>query len=174
MKLWKVGELYEMFANFFYAIGFFGEIIMIFLVCALIRHEMFYLLFYVVGIVLSSNINFLLKSYFKELRPNNPVKFLDTDNFSKSKTSTAYGMPSGHSQAVFFSIAYLWLTLHDTFLLQATSLIGISTVFERWYFHNHTLNQMFVGGIVGSLFALLTVYIRELVKEVTEKRGRIL
>jgi len=75
----------------------------------------------------------------------------------------AYGMPSGHSQHLFVSIFYLYLSIKDFYpwILLISSSIGMMTIVERWYFRNHTLNQLVAGAIVGSMFAFVIVYIRD-------------
>jgi membrane-associated phospholipid phosphatase len=145
--------------NFLYALGFFSEIVMIILVSCLIYRNPVYLLFYIIGINVNSFINRFLKPLLKDKRPNDPIKFLNSEHFIKN--SNAYGMPSGHSQSVFFSIVYLFLSINQIFpWVLVAVIIGILTIFERWYFHNHTIPQLIVGAILGCLIAYLTILVR--------------
>ena len=145
--------------NFLYALGYFSEFIMVIFVCWIIHTNSKNLLFYIIGINISWIINRLLKPLIKDKRPSDPIKFLNSEHFVKNNTT--YGMPSGHSQNVFFSLAYLYLTTKQLYPWTFVGLIiGILTIFERWYFHNHTIHQLIVGAILGSVLAYLIIFVK--------------
>jgi len=159
----EFGVAIQTFISFLYAIGFFSEIILIIIVSVLIHSYLTDFIVYLVAIVINGFLNRFLKKMIKGIRPNNPIKFLDSEEFKNKK---AYGMPSGHSQNVFFSIVYLILTIYENISLYLPwificILIGILTLWERWIFHNHTISQLIVGAIIGSLFAYSVVYLRD-------------
>jgi len=157
-------EVYSEFSKFFYAVGFFSELIMIILVCALLFNQHFDLLFYVIGININGLINRTLKPLLKGRRPNDPVKFLNSEKFVKN--SNAYGMPSGHSQSVFFSIVYLYLCTKQYVPWVILGLcIGALMFYERWVFHNHTAAQLVVGAALGFGVAYVTVYAKDYIKD---------
>jgi membrane-associated phospholipid phosphatase len=71
-------------------------------------------------------------------------------------------MPSGHSQNVFYSITYLFLTAKDgIYWLQLGLVIATLMVYERWTFHNHTLIQLFVGALFGIMLGWSVVTVRD-------------
>jgi membrane-associated phospholipid phosphatase len=152
-------ELLYKINNFLYALGYFSEFIMIIFVCWIIYNNSINLLFYIIGINISWILNKLLKPLIKDKRPNDPIKFLNSEHFVK--TSNAYGMPSGHSQNVFFSVTYLYLTTKQLYWTFIGLIIGILTIFERWYFHNHTIRQLIVGAILGCILAYLMVLVKD-------------
>jgi membrane-associated phospholipid phosphatase len=82
-------------------------------------------------------------------------------------------MPSGHSQTTFFSIAYLYLTIHQIYPWVLVLLfLAVAVMFQRVYFHNHTVTQVVVGAVIGSLIAAVVVYARDNVeKYITKSSG---
>ena len=141
----------------FYAIGYFGEILMVVISCLLLYKTPFNLVVYLLGAVFNVFLNkAVLKPLIKQPRPLKPVKFLDTEKF----TYASYGMPSGHSQFVFYSIAYLYLVdpkMQPWYIIVLA--IGIITIYERWVFRNHTLEQLIAGVLVGSAVAYGTLFV---------------
>jgi len=140
--------------QFLYGIGFFGEIIQLLMVSSLLSGERSLLIVFILGFILNASINGVLKKWFHQKRPSNPIKFLYSEQFSKK----SYGMPSGHSQSVFYSIAFLFLARPADGWLLLSLLIGIITVYERWHFHNHTVQQLLAGVLFGSCIGALVFY----------------
>ena len=146
---------------FIYSLGFFGEYILILITCALIYYHTFYFFFYFFFLSISIMINLTLKNIIKEPRPSHPVKFLDTDHFSKN----SYGNPSGHTQLVFFSFMYAYLVIEKiTKLFMFSIIICIITIYQRYAFRNHTLKQLLYGAIVGLILAYLSYSITTYIK----------
>jgi membrane-associated phospholipid phosphatase len=157
-----VKEEIDTITDLFFALGFFSEIIIMAIVICLIYKNTTNLIFYIIFVFINGYLNRFLKAIIKQERPSNPIKFLNSEHFTKNH---AYGMPSGHSQNVFFSITYLFLILKQfypwVFILL---IIAFAMLIERWYFHNHTIQQLIVGAITGSIFAYITVLIKSSVK----------
>jgi membrane-associated phospholipid phosphatase len=102
---------------------------------------------------LNKGLNQYLKNVFRQERPNNPIKFLNSDEFSKKK----YGMPSGHTQNSFLCIVFSYLVTNNIFYWKLMLLfIGIIVIIERYQYKNHTLQQLFSGAIVGSIVGYIT------------------
>jgi len=159
-------ELYLEFSEFFYSLGFFGELIMVFLVTALLWNRIGGtgdLLIYFIGLIVNQVFNRLLKPLLKSPRPSDPIKFLASEHFMKN--SNAYGMPSGHSQSVFFSLTYLYFVIGKFYpWLCFASLIGFATICERYIYHNHTLMQLFVGALVGTVIGYTVFEAKKIIK----------
>jgi len=146
--------------DFVFALGYFSEIIMILIVIYLLHSNLFYTFYYLFFVLLSGYLNTIFKSIIKEDRPDNYKKFLYSEHISRIKQ--VYGMPSGHSQNVFFSITYLYLTTKEfIYWVQLLLVLAALMFYERLSFHNHTFLQLFVGGIIGIVFAYLVVLLRD-------------
>jgi membrane-associated phospholipid phosphatase len=145
--------IFSNYIDFFYSIGYFGEYITFLITCAVIFNKHIYLIFYIIFFLLNKIINQILKNYFKQPRPDRPVKFLESDNFSKRK----FGMPSGHSQLSFFSIFFAYLVTNKFFpWILLLLLVGFIVIYERLLFRNHTLYQLISGAIIGAVIAYLS------------------
>lgn len=166
MNYLDIFSIINTFVQLLYALGFFSEILVFILVVFLIHKNTYDLIFFLVGVSLNGLMNRILKPVFKDPRPPSPIKFLNSEKFPKkleyTKNSNYYGMPSGHAQNVTFSLTYLYWTICESKLLKMASLIiGVLTVFERWWFRNHTLLQLCVGIIVGIIFARFIIWLRD-------------
>jgi len=155
-------QIFMKVASFTYAIGFFSELIMIGLVffLLLMKNQTLDLFIFLIGFTINALLNRWLRSIIKQPRPEHPIKFLESEHFIKSRYS--YGMPSGHSQNVFYSIVFLYLcSSQNTSWLLIGIFIGFLMLIERLLFNNHTIVQLLVGAIVGSTFAYLIVFIKK-------------
>ena len=94
-------------------------------------------------ILFNSIINMVTKNILKQPRPTQNSFSFDT-----------YGMPSGHAQAVWFMVFY---NLNKSTNKQNTLLITLAFIScaQRVYTNNHTLEQVLVGSLVGSILGLL-------------------
>lgn len=152
-------EGYDTVTAFLFSLGFFSEIFMIILTIALIHRQSVDLIFYLLFLWINGHFNRWLKDLIQQRRPPNPIKFLASEHFSKKKV--IFGMPSGHSQSVFFSITYLFLFFHSmNAWIYLALFIAALMLFERWYFHNHTVSQLCVGAAVGALSAYVAYEIK--------------
>jgi hypothetical protein len=144
--------------DFIYAIGFFGELLCLLLSCFILLGHPMYLILYIIFFGLESFINKVFKGYIKQLRPSNPVKFLDNESFSKTKV--VFGMPSGHTQSTFFSLTFIYLVLHKINIwVILLFVVNMITFYQRYVFKNHTLQQLTMGAIIGVIFGYITYYL---------------
>lgn len=157
-----ISGIFSNYVDFFYSLGYFGEYITFFITCALIFNKHIYFIVYIIIFILNKILNQYLKNWFKGSRPINPKKFLDTDNFSKTK----YGMPSGHSQLTFFSIVYAYL-VSNKFIPWALLLlvIGFIVIYERYVYRNHTMFQLISGAALGSFIAYFSYFTANIVAQ---------
>jgi len=158
-------QIFEKLILFVYAIGFFSELIVIGLAfyLFLIKNQIIDLCVFLIGLAMNALLNRWLRSIIKQPRPEHPIRFLESEHFIKSKYS--YGMPSGHSQTVFYSIVFLYLCVsHNISWLLVSILIVVLMFIERTSFHNHTALQLLAGAIIGSIFAYFTVFTKKYVE----------
>ena len=163
-------KMFHYFYDFSLALGFFCEFLFLLLVPILVGQiKWIYVLFYLVFFVCNSFLNLFLKNIIKQDRPDDPKKFIYSEHFSKKKNIQFYGMPSGHSQSVFFSITYLFFTLCslNLYLVMFCVFVARMMIIERYLFHNHTLYQLLAGAIVGIFIGLIVVLIQNVVLKKT-------
>jgi len=104
-----------------------------------------YLLFYIIN----TFINNFLKNSIKQARPNNNIINEKYTEIHK------YGMPSYHAQSVVFSLVYLYLVNKSIFILLIEIFIVFMTLYQRWYYRYHTIEQLAVGSFIGGVTAYI-------------------
>jgi membrane-associated phospholipid phosphatase len=144
------------YINFLDSIGYFGNNFSFVITCLLIYKHIPFLVSYLIFVYFfNTKINVLLKSYFNERRPKNPIKFLDEDHFNE----TNLGMPSGHTQIASFSILYAYLVTKQIYPWISLMIVICIIIFvERYTHNNHSITQLVVGYIIGSILALIVFY----------------
>ena len=145
-------------------------IVIVFLTAFFFRRDLHTLTFGV-GVIVNYAANTVLKKYIAEPRPKQRYVFNSDTKFSQTWNSCfrsvqfeEFGMPSSHSQFMWFCSAYLvlftlfrlthtvtWKTLSVALYLGASSLMSYSRVYLQY----HTPSQVVWGGVVGGLGALL-------------------
>lgn len=133
-------------------IGFHGPILLIFIHIFFLWNQSKYLYVYIIFIFVNKYLNKFLKLLIKQDRPagyniNHEYELLEYKGVEK------YGMPSGHSQSIFFSTAYAWFVKKSPTLLIIDLFISALTVYQRWENNRHTLLQLFIGAIIGIFIA---------------------
>jgi len=135
-------------------------IVIVFITTFFLRRDL-HTFTYGVGVILNYIANVALKQYIAEPRPR-----------SRSVQFEEFGMPSSHSQFMWFCSTYMvlftLLRLHHTTLwklLWVVIALGASTTmaYSRVYLEYHTVAQVVWGGVVGGLGALLWFTITQLV-----------
>jgi len=145
--------------DFIFGVGYFSEIIMALVVIYALKNNIMDISIFIFFFFLSGYLNTLFKAFIREPRPNDPKKFLYSENFSRA--NKVYGMPSGHSQNVFYSITYLYLIAKNgIYWLELGLVLAALMAYERWTFHNHTISQLFAGMVVGVMLGFIVYFIR--------------
>lgn len=94
----------------------------------------------------------MMKQVIKEPRPKGYAdKHYDDDGVYEG--IALYGMPSGHSSNVWFCTIFLWLVKKSTYLLILEMAVCFYTMYQRWSFHKHSIEQISVGSLVGGSIA---------------------
>jgi len=136
-------------------IGFFGPELVFIISFIKLLPQLKYLIGYLVFLVLNTGLNAFVKDIIKQPRPTNGRKFLD----EVLSGSHIYGMPSGHAQSVFFSMTYLYLTKRSTYILILEGFIVALTLYQRWKYRRHTIEQLSAGAFLGGLIAYFSYHI---------------
>jgi len=133
-------------------IGYYGPSInfVIGFISLLKQHK--YLSGYLVFTGINSILNTLLKMTIKDPRPTNGITLFDDEDSQYNTEMNKYGMPSGHTQSVFFALTYLYLVKHSIYSFIIELCIAILTGYQRWKYRRHTISQILVGSLIGILF----------------------
>jgi membrane-associated phospholipid phosphatase len=116
--------------------------------------------YYIIGLFMNSLINLVLKRILQQPRPMDDIK-----SFNLAIKQGRYyvfndgiipldifGMPSGHAQMCLFSTVYMYLSLRDMNILYLYLFLSLITIIERVVFKYHTVLQVIIGAIIGSIF----------------------
>lgn len=140
----------NMIKNGFGWIGTTGPYLLNFLSLLLLLCKPFFLTLYIVGSAISIFINFVLKVWIQDPRPKEDIKLFELGlKHGKRTTFDQYGMPSGHSQSVGFSLAYIFLTLNNTNVSLFYAAISLITLMQRFEYKNHSIPQIILGFLLG-------------------------
>ena len=170
--------LHNTLYNTFYNLGQYGPIILIIISWYLLWNHENLFFYYTFGIFASALINTILKGIIQQPRPmfdNKKIKL------AKNHTKTyfyqngipfdVYGMPSGHAQMSFFTTIFIYLSFNKSNILYSYLLFSLMICGQRVKFDYHSIQQVAVGSIVGSLLGYVLYNIaREKIKnKITEK-----
>ena len=136
-------------------IGFFGPIILIFITIMQLWNRSSYMVGYLVFLFINTAFNGFFKIMVKQDRPHGSRSIVNEPYEGVHK----YGMPSSHAQSVFYSMAYLYLTKTTPEILIIASFISALTLYQRWSYKQHTLEQLLVGSVVGIGVAYLGFFV---------------
>jgi len=154
--------IYKMsITKFLDVLGFYGPLVLLGIILFALRNQPKYMWVYFIAFFLNNYFNRYLKSQFLEERPDNPIPF---SKYEKYKNVETYGMPSGHSSAIWFSIVYLFLVKSHSIWLPVCIFIGILTMYQRVKYRRHTVEQVCMGAITGGIcgwlvYSLVTKWI---------------
>ena len=135
-------------------IGFNGPIIISIIVLYFLRKNSSYLYAFILGSCANVFLNKILKIFFRQNRPDGAV-ISDQEPSSFYTGEEQYGMPSGHMQIAAFALVYYYLLKRNWTITMILLLITILTFYQRLVSRHHTIEQLFTGLTVGSVFAYL-------------------
>lgn len=168
----------EIINNILYKIGDLGPTTLIGVSVYLLWDKSNLLFYYTFGIFLNTIINIILKCIIQQPRPN-----IDSNKFNlllinfkqsifKNGIPDIFGMPSGHTQSVIFSTIFIFLSLKKTNILFFYLIISLITMWQRVNYNFHTINQVIVGFVIGTVFAYFMFYMgkKNKIGVISEKR----
>ena len=115
----------------------------------------YYLGGYLVFFTINEIINTCLKSLIRENRPTGK----DPENasiFDNNEGADKYGMPSHHTQSLFFSLIYLYCVTHNVWIIMIELFIVGVTIYQRYHTKRHTLEQLAAGSLIGSMIGYIS------------------
>jgi len=139
-------------------VGYYGPVILFAVTFYYLLNRLPYLYLFTMGSIINTLLNSTLKSIFRELRPSHP---LGNEHFHGSNF---YGLPSGHAQSCFFSVAFLYCMRAPTTLLYLTTFISTLTIYQRWKYRYHSVKQLLYGILVGIFFAWFIIYMYQYIR----------
>ncbi len=144
---------------FFMELGYIAPILFFVITCCLIFHKHLTFYFFFFGFILNNIINICLKFTIREPRPQNDNLYFESlfsnhsqttsNNVSKRWDIDRYGMPSGHAQNMSFITSFLFFNTKHYFFTILSILTTLLTIFQRYYYNNHTILQILVGLLMG-------------------------
>lgn len=145
--------------NIIFFIGEYSYFIIIVTTFALLYNKPKLYYYYIFGIIINSILNIILKLIIKEPRPprlkNSNILQTQPYNGTKIVNFNIYGMPSGHSQFVFFSTLYIWLACKNIKITIFYFTVALITLYQRVKYNMHTFFQVVIGAIIGSVMGCL-------------------
>lgn len=120
--------------------------------------------YYIFGSMMCTIINVILKIIIKQPRPKD-----DTPDFNfliqmhKRVSYDKFGMPSGHSQFMFFTLAFMALFMRDHkrywWMIAFFIALTVITLVQRYVDNNHTIIQLVVGALIGTFIGASAFFI---------------
>jgi membrane-associated phospholipid phosphatase len=140
------------------AIGYYGPVILFALTFFYLIKRPPYLMMFTLGSIANTFLNRTLKSTWREPRPRGQIDFIDHNHLTGPEQ---YGLPSGHAQASFFALAFLFFSKGPQAVIYTMALLCILTLYQRWKYRRHTIKQLALGSLIGALFAYALVFLTE-------------
>jgi membrane-associated phospholipid phosphatase len=140
-------------------IGYLGPQLLFFSSIYFLFDKLTFLSVYFVGFFLNILLNVILKSLIQEPRPTEDKRLFNLELLNKKRIGhDRYGMPSGHAEGVFYSTAFIFLTLKNKWIGLSYLLISLITSYQRVEYKNHTFKQVLIGGIIGTFMGFFFYY----------------
>ena len=113
--------------------------------------------YYVIFYLISSLLVKIIKPIIRQPRPTNPNNSIISETLDNEER---YGMPSGHANATFYCISFLyWAGFLTPELLWLFAFIACFMYYQRWINKRHTAQQLIAGSCFGALFGWIAVYL---------------
>ena len=135
-------------------IGYLGPQILFFTSLSLLYKKSTLFSGYVIGNIINILLNFILKGIFRQPRPTEDSHIFNAYVANGKRLGyDKFGMPSGHAQTAFFSTTFMYFALNNTnnTIVAIYLLISFITAYQRIKYKNHTVTQVIVGSIIGTI-----------------------
>ena len=132
-------------------IGFWSPAVLVLIGLIEINDTMWMKPIFLTLVVFNIIINKGLKSLIQQERPYDSQLLYDFEDYSDEEQ---YGMPSGHAELSAFSVVYIYLMTRSKKWLLGGIFLTFLTCIQRWRFNLHSIPQLFIGLIVGTLMGI--------------------
>lgn len=146
----------------FQKLGQYGPLVLLLITVFLLRNKSNLLFYYILFFIISLLLNVVLKGIIQESRPSVDAKTFQLMMKNKERyiykhgmPYDIFGMPSGHSQSVWLSTIFIYLSLHDIKILILYLFITAVTLVQRVVQNHHTVLQVICGSLVGCILGYL-------------------
>jgi hypothetical protein len=136
-------------------IGFLGPWIVTGITAIHLRNQVPYLISFVFFYVVNEQTNSFLKLWIRQDRPEGSRSIIDESYQGVHQ----YGMPSFHAQCIFYALTYFYWVKKSVPWTLGMMFIASLTLYQRWKYKNHTVEQLGVGSLVGMILATVGFYI---------------
>jgi len=142
-------------------IGYFGPIFLIIYSIILLIKKSLLLQFYFIGLGVNTLLNIILKILIKDPRPKDDIPLFEAElAHDKRRISfDRFGMPSGHAQTVGYSLGFILFSLKSHLVTNIYLIITLITLWQRYFYRNHSLPQLLVGLTIGLIMGYLFYWI---------------
>lgn len=133
-------------------LGYYGPNILILGNIWFLRYRLFHVFLFLVYTCIALFIVIQMKVMIKEPRPYGYHSYHNHEWMALYATYNGveqYGMPSGHSALVFFSLFYLWWMKPMPWYMIFGLFISGLTVAQRYKYRKHSISQLVVGALLG-------------------------
>ena len=106
------------------------------------------LAFYITGFAATDAAVRLIKSALRVPRPGPQIPFMSEE----LKNSHVYGLPSGHSAEVFYTLAFMWFgarRIATPAFFYGGAFAALCMMYQRWAYRRHTVFQLLCGAVLG-------------------------
>jgi len=132
-------------------IGYIGPQLLTLASVFLLMDKSTLLVVYWMGFIINLIVHIILKVLIAQPRPSEDKRLFNLKMLSGKRVGyDTYGMPSGHSQTSFYSVAFIHFALRNSMITLPFLLISLNTMYQRVKYKNHTIGQVVVGAIVGA------------------------
>lgn len=118
--------------------------------------------YYLIGLVINTILNLVLKGIIKQPRPfddeknfNLAIKNIPDTIYKDGVPFNIFGMPSGHAQIALYSTVFIYLSLKKGSILLLYLLVSLIIIAQRIIKGYHTYFQILVGCLVGSIMGYI-------------------
>lgn len=133
-------------------LGFFGPFILIGYSIIVLWSNIIYFKIYITLIIINICLSHFIKFLLKEPRPNDEGIMIN--RFEIVSGIEEYGMPSGHAQLSVFTTIFLFKIINSLNILIGCAVVCYFIFYQRYVKKRHSINQIFVGGLIGAIIAL--------------------
>ena len=140
-------------------IGFSGPTLLLLSTIYLVSNKKTFISIYLVGFVFNIILNFFAKGLIQQPRPTENKRLFNLEILKGDRISyDRYGMPSGHTQSVFYSTIFVYLVLRNKSVTTIYLLVSCMTLYQRIKYEDHTILQVIIGSLTGAFMGYLVYH----------------